>query len=90
MPKMYVIWLRFRFQLTKDLLLELMRKHFSNSEHNSWQATGIWPSGKLSAQRFMHRLLSTITFPDMLRLNCTFENLSEMHIFLLFTHRYIL
>ena len=36
MPKMQWQWLKFLFQLPKDLVLELTGKHFSRSEHISW------------------------------------------------------
>ena len=89
MPKMSRIWLRFGFQLPKDLVLELAGKHSSCSECISWEAMGIWLRIHFSGQRLMHRLRSTIIFPKMLRWKCQFENLAEIHIIRLFTQSYI-
>ena len=41
-PNMSAIWRKFRFQLHKDLLLELTVKPSSCSEHISSEAIGIW------------------------------------------------
>ena len=90
MPKMSGIWLKFGFQLPKDLVLELAGKHYSCSEHISWDAMGIWQRIHFSGQRLMHRLLSTIIFPKIFCLKCQFENLAEIYIILLFTHTHYL
>ena len=37
-------------------------KHFSSSEHITWEAIGIRPTLDFSGQRLMHRLQSTIIF----------------------------
>ena len=42
-PKIIGIWLRFGFQLPKQLALEPLEKHFSYSEDICWEAIGIWP-----------------------------------------------
>ena len=88
MPYMSRIWLKFGFELPKDLVLELAVKHSICPEHILWHAMGIWLRIHFSGQRLMHRLRSTIIFPKMLRLKCQFENLPEMYIILLFTHKY--
>ena len=43
LPKMHWYWLRFGFQLPKNLWLELTCKHFSCSKPISWGTIGIWP-----------------------------------------------
>ena len=57
-------------------LLQLYRAHF---------LTSFWMRLHFSGQKLMHRLLSTIIFSKILRLKCTFKNLSEIYIFLVFT-----
>ena len=37
-------WLKFELQLPKNMMLEITGKHFSGSEHISWQNIGIWPT----------------------------------------------
>ena len=69
-------WLRFGFQLPKDLVLELTGKHSSCSEHISWEAIGIWLRIHFSGQRLMHQLPRTIIVPKMLRLRWQFGKLN--------------
>ena len=64
MPKMHWHWLKFVFQLPKDLVLELL--HASNlAVHIPLEASNIWLSFKFAGQILMHRLRlrSTIIFP---------------------------
>ena len=89
-PKMSGIWLKFVFQLPKDLVLELFGKHYSCSEQISWDDMSIWLRIHFSGQRLMHRLWSALIFLKMLRLKCQSENLTEMYIIFLFTHLYFL
>ena len=81
-------WFKFRFQLPKNLVLELKRKHFSCSENISWEAIGIWTKSHLSGQRLMDWLRRTITFQKMLRLKYHINNLDEIYLILLFTLLY--
>ena len=62
------------------MVLELIGKHSSCSEHISYQAFTIWLRIHFSWPRLMQRLPSTINFPKMLRLNCRFENLADIYI----------
>jgi len=89
-PKIGWSWLKFGFQLPKDMGLEPIRKHSSFSEPISKHSIGIWLRIHFSGQRLMHRLPSTIIFPKMLRWKCQFENLAEIYKILLFTHFYAL
>ena len=78
------IWLKFEFQLPEYLMLELTGKHFSCSEHISWEA--FWLRIYFSGQRLFHQLRRTIKFPEMLRFKCQFEKYAEIYMNLLFTH----
>ena len=79
MSKMSMIWLKFGFQLPKDLVLKLAGNHSSCSEHILWDAMAIWLGIHFSGQRLTHLLRSTNIFPKILRFKCEFENLPEMY-----------
>ena len=64
------ILLKFGFQLSKDLVLELTGDHSSCSEHIYSEAIDIWLSKHFSGQGLMLCLLSTFIFPKMLHLKC--------------------
>ena len=81
---------KFGFQLPNDPVLELTGKHFSSSDHISLQDICIWPRLPFSGHVLMHQLWSTIIFPKMLHLKCTFGNSSEIYRILFFTHLYAL
>ena len=80
------IWLKFGFQLPKDMRLELIGKHSSCSEHISEQAVGIRLRIHFSEQRVMHQLPSTIIFSKILRLKCQFGKSAEIYVILLFVY----
>ena len=84
------IWLKFGFELPKYMVLELIGKHSSCSEHIASQAIGIWLRIHFSEQILMHQLPSAIIFPKILHLKCQFEDLAEINIILLFNHTYYL
>ena len=48
--------LKFEFQLSKSLVLELPGDHFSSSEHMSSQQKGILPGLHLFGKKLMHWL----------------------------------
>ena len=54
LPKISNLWLKFKFQLPKKLVLELTVEHFSSSEHIYWQLMCIFPSLHFSGQRLIH------------------------------------
>ena len=56
LPKICVFWLKFEFQLSKFLVLELTGKHVSSLEHIYWQHMCILPSLHFSGQRFIYLL----------------------------------
>ena len=90
MPKLICMGLKFQFQIPKHLVLELTWKHFSCSEHISWEAIGIWPLMHFSWQRLMHRLWSTIIFISSAHSTLhTAPNTLHLHLHLiLYLHMY--
>ena len=82
LPKFLKPWLWFGTKLPKDILLKLIGKHSSYSEHISKQAISRWYT-------FL-AFTSTIIFSKMLCLSWKFENLIKIYIILLSTHFYVL
>ena len=83
-------WLKFEFQLSKYLVLELIGEHFSSSQYINWQHMGILPSLQFSGQRLMYWLRCISVTPKMLCLKSQLENLHKKHIIPLLAQFYAL
>ena len=77
MPKFADFCLKFEFQLSKYLVLEVTGEHFSSSKHIYWQHMGILPSLHFYGQILMHWLQCVSLTSKMLRLNSQLKKLPK-------------